>query len=98
MAEIAGEMPAVALSDDPDASSHIKAFTHSPRRWLVACDMVSEGVDIPRLLDMDNALLNNDKVADLIAGGYLRQSNRALGATDAGRMVLNAIIRDITNG
>ena len=49
MAEIAGEMPAVALSDDPDASSHIKAFTHSPRRWLVACDMVSEGVDIPRL-------------------------------------------------
>ncbi|MBZ0128327.1 MAG: radical SAM family heme chaperone HemW [Rhodobacteraceae bacterium] len=66
--------------------------------YLMMALRLTEGVDIPRLLDMDNALLNNDKVADLIAGGYLRQSNRALGATDAGRMVLNAIIRDITNG
>lgn len=46
---IAGEMPAVAVSDDPAASAHIRAFAQGDSRWLVACDMVSEGVDIPRL-------------------------------------------------
>jgi len=38
------------LSDDPGASKKIKEFAASTRRWLVAVRMVSEGVDIPRLI------------------------------------------------
>jgi superfamily II DNA or RNA helicase len=39
----------IVISDDPDASKKIAAFTTSRRPWLVAVRMVSEGVDIPRL-------------------------------------------------
>ncbi len=49
LAEITGTMPAVVVSDDPDASSKIKKFGESSDKWLVAVKMVSEGVDIPRL-------------------------------------------------
>lgn len=39
----------VVVSDDPDASRKIDAFSRGTRPWLVAVRMVSEGVDIPRL-------------------------------------------------
>ena len=39
----------VALSDDPDASDRIAAFSDGTEPWIVAVRMVSEGVDIPRL-------------------------------------------------
>jgi superfamily II DNA or RNA helicase len=39
----------VATSDDPLASKVIENFACSSGRWLVAVQMVSEGVDIPRL-------------------------------------------------
>ena len=35
--------------DDPDPANAIKRFTDSHDPWLVAVNMVSEGVDIPRL-------------------------------------------------
>lgn len=47
--ELTGRTPVVALSDDAGASKRIQAFTHSSDEWIVACNMVSEGVDIPRL-------------------------------------------------
>jgi len=47
---ITGESAEVVLSDDPGASKKIKEFAASTRRWLVAVRMVSEGVDIPRLI------------------------------------------------
>lgn len=46
---ITGEKPTVAISDEPDASNRIKAFKKGRSRWIVAVQMVSEGVDIPRL-------------------------------------------------
>jgi superfamily II DNA or RNA helicase len=46
---ITGEAPALAISDEPDASRRITAFADSRSRWIVAVAMVSEGVDIPRL-------------------------------------------------
>lgn len=46
---ITGEQPIVAISDEPDASDLIKTFTDDHSRWIVAVQMVSEGVDIPRL-------------------------------------------------
>ncbi len=49
LARLAGEEPAVVLSDDPRASGRIATFAASTQRWLVAVRMVSEGVDVPRL-------------------------------------------------
>jgi len=47
---VAGVKAAVAVSDDPQASSVIDMFTDDGKQqWLVAVNMVSEGVDIPRL-------------------------------------------------
>jgi superfamily II DNA or RNA helicase len=47
---ITGVKAAVAVSDDPAASEVIEEFGgHKKQQWLVAVNMVSEGVDIPRL-------------------------------------------------
>lgn len=50
LASISGQEPVVVTSDDDGASQKITAFRDSHQRWLVAVRMVSEGVDIPRLL------------------------------------------------
>lgn len=47
--EISHTKPTVVLSDDNRASRRIKKFATSNNAWIVACNMVSEGVDIPRL-------------------------------------------------
>lgn len=47
--EVCGEKPILVLSDDAGASRKISSFSSSSTLWLVACNMVSEGVDIPRL-------------------------------------------------
>lgn len=49
LARITGEEPTVAISDRPDASELIHSYAKSTTRWIVAVQMVSEGVDIPRL-------------------------------------------------
>jgi superfamily II DNA or RNA helicase len=48
--EISGESPTVVLSDERGASRRIAAFAESGDRWMVAVRMVSEGVDVPRLM------------------------------------------------
>ena len=50
LASITGEKPTLAISDLPEASSNIEVFTEARSRWIVAVQMVSEGVDIPRLV------------------------------------------------
>lgn len=49
LAKIGRCQPAVAISEDPNASEVIRAFDKGSDPWLVAVRMVSEGVDIPRL-------------------------------------------------
>ncbi|MCB9011455.1 MAG: DEAD/DEAH box helicase, partial [Actinobacteria bacterium] len=44
-----GIVPAVAVSEDPDASRRIAEFAAGTDPWIVAVRMISEGVDIPRL-------------------------------------------------
>lgn len=46
---VTGEPSAVATTDEPDASGIIERFASGNSRWIVAVQMVSEGVDIPRL-------------------------------------------------
>ncbi|HEY7858832.1 MAG TPA: DEAD/DEAH box helicase [Candidatus Nanopelagicales bacterium] len=50
LTEISGSKPTVVLSDDPGAGRRIGEFAEGDQRWLVAVRMVSEGVDIPRLM------------------------------------------------
>lgn len=50
VARVTGTKAEVAVSDDPAASRTIEEFAdHKKQQWLVAVNMVSEGVDIPRL-------------------------------------------------
>lgn len=49
--QITGERPDVILSDDSSTVvSDVKSYRSSNRKWLVAVRMVSEGVDIRRLM------------------------------------------------
>ena len=49
LSERLGVTPAIATSDDPQASEKIARFAGGIAPWIVAVRMVSEGVDIPRL-------------------------------------------------
>jgi superfamily II DNA or RNA helicase len=47
--EITGKSPVVVLHTDARAAQKLRAFGKGRERWIVAVNMVSEGVDIPRL-------------------------------------------------
>lgn len=47
--EATGRPPVVVLHAEPRAARKLSDFTHSREPWIVAVNMVSEGVDIPRL-------------------------------------------------
>jgi superfamily II DNA or RNA helicase len=49
LSEIAGERPTVVLHQEAGAHERLRRFADGRGRWLVAVNMVSEGVDIPRL-------------------------------------------------
>ena len=49
LAEISGESPTIVLHQDSDAHDRLRKFAAGRNRWIVAVNMVSEGVDIPRL-------------------------------------------------
>src|SRR4029453_13259804 len=46
---VTGRAPAVVLHTEAKAAEKLAAFTRSTEKWIVAVNMVSEGVDIPRL-------------------------------------------------
>ena len=47
--EVTGRVPLIVLHAEPRAAAKLAAFTDSTDPWIVAVNMVSEGVDIPRL-------------------------------------------------
>ena len=47
--EITGRSPVVVVHTDARAAAKLRAFGKGRERWIVAVNMVSEGVDIPRL-------------------------------------------------
>ncbi len=47
--EVTGKAPLVVLHTEAAAAKKLQAFTASKDEWIVAVNMVSEGVDIPRL-------------------------------------------------
>jgi superfamily II DNA or RNA helicase len=48
--EVTGEEPVVVVSDSETAEDDLTAFKNGMGRWIVAVRMISEGVDIPRLM------------------------------------------------
>jgi len=48
--QLTGQRPTLVLSDDAGASRRIEEFAGGEDRWMVAVRMVSEGVDVPRLV------------------------------------------------
>lgn len=49
MTEITGQRPVVVHNQIDDAQDQIKAFTRGTDPWIIGINMLSEGVDIPRL-------------------------------------------------
>jgi hypothetical protein len=47
--DLTGEKPTLVTEDVPDAVHRIDRFRKGHTRWMVAVQMISEGVDIPRL-------------------------------------------------
>jgi superfamily II DNA or RNA helicase len=47
--DVSGKSPTVVLHTETGAHKKLQAFTDSRDEWIVAVNMVSEGVDIPRL-------------------------------------------------
>ena len=47
--EVSGRPPTVVLHTEARAAEKLRAYAASKDRWIVAVNMVSEGVDIPRL-------------------------------------------------
>ena len=47
--EATGRVPVIVLHAEARAAAKLAAFTHATDPWIVAVNMVSEGVDIPRL-------------------------------------------------
>ena len=47
--EVTGRVPVVVLHAETRAAAKLAEFTNSREPWIVAVNMVSEGVDIPRL-------------------------------------------------
>jgi superfamily II DNA or RNA helicase len=48
--EVTGEEPMVVCADEESSHENIEAFRNGMGRWIVAVKMISEGVDIPRLM------------------------------------------------
>jgi superfamily II DNA or RNA helicase len=50
MGRIVGRRVPFAVSDDRDAHATIERFARSDESWIAAVNMISEGVDIPRIM------------------------------------------------
>jgi len=63
--------------------------------YLLMALRLTEGVDLTRASDFDPDLLNSNKYNELVDMGFLASDQSRLYATPQGRMVLNAILREL---
>lgn len=74
LTRLTGCAAVVAVSDDPDASHKITRFDAGTDRWLVAVNMVSEGVDIPRLrVGVYATNTRTERFVRQVVGRFVRQ-------------------------
>ena len=81
-----GELPREVLSDEDQLTE-----------YLLMGLRLTEGVDIRRFPVLENAEYSNN-INDLIEIGLLRLSGHRLAVTDAGRPVLNGVLRQLLGG
>lgn len=80
LARICGEMPSLAISDQPRAHALIRKFAGDETMWLVSVKMVAEGVDIPRLSVIAFCSGGTELMVKQVAGRALRsRMNEAAG-------------------
>ncbi|HEX2016063.1 MAG TPA: DEAD/DEAH box helicase family protein [Solirubrobacteraceae bacterium] len=81
LAEVTGRAPVVVLHTEARAAHKLAAFTASRERWLVAVNMVSEGVDIPRLrVGVYATAAKTPLIFRQIVGRFVRTVARGRGA------------------
>ena len=75
---ITGTKAVIAVSDHPAASRVIETFSHhTKQQWLVAVNMVSEGVDIPRLrVGVYGTNVLTEMYFRQVVGRFVRMQNR----------------------
>jgi superfamily II DNA or RNA helicase len=82
--DLTGVKPVVVLSDDADASTRLKDFSQGSEPWLVSCNMVSEGVDIPRLrVGVYATTIRTKMYFRQFLGRIVRRTDTPLGAQPA---------------
>lgn len=72
LGRICGEMPTLAISDQPKAHALIRNFADGESMWLVSVRMVTEGVDIPRLSVIALCSGSTELMIKQVAGRALR--------------------------
>jgi superfamily II DNA or RNA helicase len=78
LAQISGESPTVVLHQDAGAHERLRKFADSHGRWIVAVNMVSEGVDIPRLrVGVYATLAKTAMIFRQIVGRFVRTGSGA---------------------
>ena len=80
----AGELPREAVSKKEQATE-----------YLLMSMRLAEGMDVARYERLSPAPLPAERVARLEELGLLRHADGRLAATDAGRAVLNGILREL---
>jgi superfamily II DNA or RNA helicase len=84
MGETTGRKPTVVLHTEARAAQKLAAFRESRERWLVAVNMVSEGVDIPRLrVGVYATAAKTPLIFRQIVGRFVRVSNAAAAREDS---------------
>jgi len=72
------QRPAVVISEDADALTKIESFRNNTDRWLISINMISEGVDIPRLRVLSYlTTIASEMYFDQAAGRIARGSDDA---------------------
>ncbi|WP_333829565.1 radical SAM family heme chaperone HemW [Pararhodobacter sp.] len=79
-----GEMPRQALSSEDQAAE-----------YLMMSLRLREGSSLSRYQALAGAPLNREKLAELLESGHIWLQNDRIGTTNEGRVVLNAVLRQL---
>jgi len=63
--------------------------------YLMMSLRLKEGTELERYADLAGEALDQARIRPLIEAGMIKQSNRAIWATDEGRMILNTILAEL---
>jgi len=89
-----GWMAALSRDEAPD-TTEILSRRDQATEFLMMGMRLSEGISLERYQTLGGTSLNSHKIADLVADGLVEQIGDNLRATQRGRSVLNAVLRNL---